>query len=59
MVLAQMVLLCLADAKNLNFIKTMKFIELTAGNMLAVTNVAICVNLALIVSVRASDQFPS
>lgn len=49
--LAQMVLLCWADSSMLVVIRIAKFVELTASNMLAVTNVAICVNLALIVSV--------
>ena len=33
-------------------IKSLKFVELVSSNMLAFTNLAICVNLALIVYVR-------
>ena len=33
------------------FVKALKFVELSAINMFAVTNLAICVNLALIISV--------
>ena len=32
--------------------KALKFVELVSSNMLAVTNVAICTNLALIIYVR-------
>ena len=46
-----MVFLCWTNSGDLKFVKAMKFVELVAGNMLAVTNVAICVNLALVVSV--------
>lgn len=35
------------------WIKVLKFIELTGSNVLAVTNLAICINLSFIVSVRA------
>lgn len=52
MALAQLVSLCWAKSGMLRFIQAMKFLELVGGNMLAITNLAICVNLALIVSVR-------
>lgn len=51
MVLAEMVLLCWAKSTVLRVIQALKFVELAGGNLLAITNVAICVNLALIVSV--------
>ena len=39
-------------ADNLEaLVKTFKFIELAAGHMLAITNLAICVNLALVIMV--------
>lgn len=53
LILAEMVLLCWGKSELLILIKALKFIELVGGNMLAVTNVAICINLALIVSVSA------
>lgn len=46
-----MVYVCWAKTKHIPMIRFLKFVELTATNMLAVTNLAICVNLALIVSV--------
>ena len=46
-----MVTLCWTGSNLVGFIKALKFIELTAFNMYAVTNLAICVNLALVVSV--------
>lgn len=52
MVLAEMVSLCWAKSNVLRLIQAMKFVELVGGNLLAITNLAICVNLALIVSVR-------
>lgn len=52
MVLAEMVLLCWARSSALRYIQALKFLELMGGNLLAITNVAICVNLALVVSVR-------
>eukprot|EP00903_Cladosiphon_okamuranus_P017796 g16379.t1 len=44
-----MVHLCWSASDVEGFIKTLKFIELSASNMYAVTNLAICVNLALVV----------
>lgn len=52
MMLAELVSLCWAKSSVLRFIQAMKFLELVGGNMLAITNLAICINLALIVSVR-------
>ena len=46
-----MVTVCWANSKAEGFLRTMKFVEMTSSNMLAITNLAICVNLALIVSV--------
>lgn len=51
LVMAEMVLLCWSKWELLVLIKALKFMEVVGANMLAVTNVAICVNLALIVSV--------
>ena len=38
------------------FVKALKFFELSAINMFAVTNLAICVNLALIISVSTDTS---
>ena len=43
--------LCWTGSDWVGFIKALKYIELSAFNMFAVTNLAICVNLALVVSV--------
>ena len=51
LIMAEMVLLCWSKSELLILIKALKFMEIVGANMLAVTNVAICVNLALIVSV--------
>ena len=51
MTLNLMVSACWTGTEVENVVKTFKFLELTGSNMLAVTNLAICVNLALIVSV--------
>eukprot|EP00752_Nemacystus_decipiens_P005629 g5094.t1 len=45
--------LCWISSNMEGFIKTIKFIEHTASNMLAITNLAICINLALIVLGRS------
>ena len=50
-----MVKICWATSNVEGFMKFMKFVELAASNMLAITNLAICVNLALIVWV-SEDQ---
>lgn len=57
LVLEQMVLICEISANLTGFVKFMKFVELATGNMLAVTNVAVCVNLALIVRVSGHGGF--
>lgn len=56
MVVEQMVLLCFLEARYLNFLKFVKFLELLGGNMLATTNLAICINLALIVRVSLDSD---
>ena len=40
------------------FIKTLKFVQLTASNLVAITNLAICANLALIVHVSMFEHSP-
>lgn len=49
MALAEMVSLCWTKSSMLRAIQALKFVELVGGNLLAITNVAICVNLAIIV----------
>ncbi|CAM9229600.1 unnamed protein product [Scytosiphon promiscuus] len=44
-----MLSVCWAGSDVEGFVKTLKFVELAASNMLAITNLAICVNLALII----------
>lgn len=44
-----MLYVCWANKENLWMIQTLKYIEMTAVNMLAVTNLAICINFALVV----------
>eukprot|EP00752_Nemacystus_decipiens_P008409 g7519.t1 len=46
-----MVTVCWTGSEVEDFVKAMKFVELSAINMFAITNLAICVNLALIISV--------
>lgn len=46
-----MVTACWTARSLEGFIKFVKYIQLAASNMLAITNLAICVNLALIVMV--------
>ena len=46
-----MVTLCWVQDDVEGLVKTLKFVELAAGNMMAITSLAICVNLALIVLV--------
>ena len=46
-----MVTACWTGSNLEGFIKALKFIELTTFNMFALTNLAMCVNLVLIVSV--------
>ncbi|CAM9508298.1 unnamed protein product [Ectocarpus fasciculatus] len=45
-----MVSSCFAGSNVAGLVKSIKFLSLTASNMLAATNLAICINLALIVS---------
>lgn len=47
-----MVTVCWTDSNLVGFVKALKYIELSAFNLFAVTNLAICVNLALVVMVR-------
>ncbi|CAM9299194.1 unnamed protein product, partial [Hapterophycus canaliculatus] len=45
-----MILICWTEDNLEALIKTFKFLELASSNMLAMTNLAVCINLALIVS---------
>ncbi|CAM9240864.1 unnamed protein product [Ectocarpus sp. 4 AP-2014] len=45
-----MVTVCWTESDLIGFIKAVKFIEFVSSNMMAITHLAICVNLALIVS---------
>ena len=54
-----MVTVCWTGSDLEGLIKAMRFIELSAFNMFALTNLAICVNLALIVSVSAVKAQPT
>ena len=45
------------DSNLVGFIKALRFMELSAFNMFAVTNLAICVNLALVVWV-SNEELP-
>ncbi|CAN0497251.1 unnamed protein product, partial [Ectocarpus sp. 12 AP-2014] len=45
-----MVTVCWTESDLIGFIKAVKFIEYVSSNMMAITHLAICVNLALIVS---------
>lgn len=49
-----MILICWTGSNLEGLVKTFKFLELASSNMLAITNLAVCINLALIVSVSAS-----
>lgn len=51
-----MVIVCWANSNVEGIIKTLKFIQLTASNMLAITNLGICVNLALIIMVSHLER---
>ena len=48
----EMMRFCWIRFNLIGIIKSIKFIEVVASNMLAVTNLAICINLALIIYVR-------
>lgn len=50
--MSEMVSLCYATNRYLYLIKCLKFLELTGSNMLALTNVAMAFNLAVIVKVK-------
>lgn len=54
-ILSYMILNCWTKSGALDFIKTLKFLELVGENMLAVTNLVICINLALIVAVSETS----
>lgn len=47
---------CWIGSNLVGFMKALKFFELSAFNMFAMTNLAICVNLALIVSVSSEQR---
>lgn len=47
-----MIAVCWAGENLEGLLKFLTFIELASANMFAITNLAICVNLALIVMVR-------
>ena len=49
-----MISVCWAGGNLVDFIMALKFFELAASNLLAITNLAISVNLALIVMVSSS-----
>lgn len=50
--MAQMMLNCWISDDLLSLIKALKFLELAGSNLVAVTNLVICVNLGLIVHVN-------
>ena len=52
-----MITVCWTGSNLVGFMKFLKYIELCAFNMFALTNLAICVNLALVVSVSKRRQF--
>lgn len=52
-----MITCCWTESNLEGFIKTTKYIELAASKMLAITNLAICINLALIVSVSQHQSW--
>ena len=52
-----MVTLCWVQSNVEGLVKTLKFMEVAAGNMLAITNLAICINLALIVLVSSGCRW--
>ena len=51
-----MVTKCWTDSGVEGFVKALKFVELSGINMFAITNLAICVNLALIISVSVRKR---
>lgn len=44
--------ICFGTTKTLGLIKFLKFVQLMADNMVVITNLGVCVNVALIVEVR-------
>lgn len=54
-ILEQLVLNCWLRAGMLDLFKSLRFVVNVSANMIAVTNVAICINLALIVYVSGSS----
>lgn len=52
-----MVSVCFASGNLVQLVKTFTFIELSSANMQAITNLAICVNLALIIMVSVLAPF--
>lgn len=52
-----MITVCWTGSNLVGFMKALKYIELCAFNMFALTNLAICVNLALVISVSKRRQF--
>lgn len=48
---ATMISVCWTGESLVGLVKTFKFVELAAGHMLAITNLAVCVNLALVIMV--------
>lgn len=57
--MATMILACWSTDNTVAFIKFLKFLELSADNMLVITNLAICVNLAAIVAVSVHQTLPA
>ncbi|CAM9965227.1 unnamed protein product, partial [Ectocarpus sp. 4 AP-2014] len=53
---ATMISVCWTGANLIKLIKTFKFLELASVNMLAMTNLAICINLALVVMSHGDQQ---
>lgn len=57
--MASIIIACWSNKRIVGFIKFLKFVELTADNMVVITNLAICANLAFIVAVRPACSFIS
>lgn len=56
-VASQMVLNCWVGKDLVPLIKALKFVELAGSNLVAVTNLAICANLAFIMHVSSQPPF--
>lgn len=52
-VMTSMVFLCWSKFEAEFLIRTLKFVQLVGSNMVAVSNLAICVNFALVVAVSS------